>query len=145
MAYIYTTRIRYHHTDRMGVVYYADYLKLFEEARTDFLRDNGFPYKDIEDNKGIFFPVSEVYVKYAAPLYYDDEVRISVGLADVRRVRFSVTYQVTAGAGTMTTQGYTVHPVIDRKGRPVRLPDDLREFIERQTAETEISGLNLNR
>lgn len=63
--------IRYAETDKMGVVYHANYLLYFEDARTHFLEANGFPYKKIED-AGYMSPVVSFTVNYGQPLRYGD-------------------------------------------------------------------------
>lgn len=64
-------QVRYGETDMMGVVYHANYLLYFEDARTDFLEKVGFPYKNIED-AGYMCPIYHVDIQYGEPLRYGD-------------------------------------------------------------------------
>ena len=66
-----TYRVPYADTDRMGVVYHANYLVYFERGRNEMLRDAGLPYSEM-DRRGVIFPVSEAFCRYHAPARYDD-------------------------------------------------------------------------
>ena len=68
-------RVRYADTDQMGVVYYANYLVWFEVARTEWLRDGGWSYREMEAD-GIALPVIEAHCEYRQPARYDDEIEI---------------------------------------------------------------------
>jgi len=68
-------RVRYADTDQMGVAYYANYLIWFEVARTEWLRDGGWSYREMEAD-GIALPVIEAHCEYRQPARYDDEIEI---------------------------------------------------------------------
>src|SRR5262245_28192662 len=68
-------RVRYADTDQMGVVYYANYLVWFEVARTEWLREGGWSYREMEAD-GISLPVIEAHCEYRQPARYDDEIEI---------------------------------------------------------------------
>ena len=70
-----TVRVRYAETDKMGVVYYANYFVWFEVARTDWLRAHGWTYRAMED-EGVFLPVIEADCTYRRPARYDDEIDV---------------------------------------------------------------------
>jgi YbgC/YbaW family acyl-CoA thioester hydrolase len=65
-------RVIYGDTDQMGVVYYGNYLRFFEAARNDFLREKGARWRDVESTHGIYLPVVEAKVNYKRPAFYDD-------------------------------------------------------------------------
>jgi len=122
-------RIYYHHIDRMGYVYYGHYWDFFEEARTEMLRRRGIVYNDLERNDRIGFPVSTAGITYRRPLCYDDMIYIDTRVTDVKRIQFRVAYTIHNQNGTLTTNAYTVHPVICLDtGKPTRLPSTLREL-----------------
>ena len=73
-------RVRYSETDKMGIVYYANYLIWFEIGRTEFCRVRGFSYRDMEENEDAFLVVAESYCRYKAPAYYDDELLVHVAV-----------------------------------------------------------------
>src|SRR5438445_12076721 len=74
--YDFEVRIAYADTDRMGVVYYANYLVLFERGRTEFLRNLGVRYRDMEEKLKIFLPATESHIAYLAPAHYDDLIKV---------------------------------------------------------------------
>ncbi len=75
-------RVRYAETDRMGVVYYANYLVWFEVGRTEWLRETGWTYREMEQ-EGIALPVIEAHCEYRQPARYDDDIEIRTRAAPV--------------------------------------------------------------
>jgi acyl-CoA thioester hydrolase len=128
---IHTTRVRvrYADTDRMGVVYYANYLVWFEVARTEWLRATGWSYREME-REGVSLPVIEAHCEYRQPARYDDEVDIAARATLLTPVRIRFDYDVTRAAdGTLAAVGYTVHAAVDAAGKPRRLPARVREIL----------------
>jgi acyl-CoA thioester hydrolase len=120
-------RVRYAETDKMGVVYYANYFVWFEVGRADWLRSLGWTYREME-SEGIVLPVIEAHCEYHRPSRYDDEmeVRTQGRMLSAARVEFS--YEVVRrGDEQVTASGRTVHVALDASGRPRRLPDRIRE------------------
>ena len=120
--------MRYAETDKMGVVYHANYFVWFEVGRTDLLRHNGWTYREMEA-EGFSLPVIEAHADYKQPARYDDEleVRVQGELASPARVRF--TYEIVRAAdGTLLVTGHTMHATIDRDGRACRLPERVRSL-----------------
>lgn len=123
-----TVRVRYAETDKMGVVYYANYLVWFEVGRTDWLRDTGWSYRSIEE-EGIQLPVIEAHCEYRQGARYDDEVEIRTRAKKLSPVRVRFEYDATRRSDRVPlATGYTVHAAVDRNGRPVRLPNRVREL-----------------
>jgi len=115
-------RVRYAETDKMGVVYYANYLVWFEVARTNLLRDAGWTYRDMEQ-AGFQLPVVEAHCTYREPARYDDELEIETDGSLISQVRLRFAYKVRRAAdGAALAEGYTVHASVDEHGRPRRLP-----------------------
>ncbi len=122
-------RVRYAETDRMGVVYYANYLVWFEVGRTEWLRTTGWSYREMEE-AGISLPVIEAQCEYLQPARYDDEIEIRTRAAILTPVRIRFDYEVVrVGDETVTASGYTVHAALDTNGRPCRLPPRVREML----------------
>jgi acyl-CoA thioester hydrolase len=122
-------RVRYAETDRMGVVYYANYLVWFEVARTEWLRETGWTYREME-LEGVSLPVIEAHAEYRRPARYDDEILISTRMQVVTPVRVRFDYEVwRAGDDAPLATGHTVHAALDVNGRPCRLPARVREHI----------------
>jgi acyl-CoA thioester hydrolase len=121
-------RVRYAETDRMGVVYYANYLVWFEVGRTEWLRAAGWSYREMERG-GTQLPVIEAHCEYRQPARYDDEVEIRTRATQVGPVRMRFDYEAHLVAdGTLAATGYTVHAALDANGRPCRLPERVRQL-----------------
>lgn len=119
-------RVRYAETDQMGVVYYANYLVWFEVGRTDWLRESGWSYRDME-MEGYSLPVIDARCTYLESARYDDEIEVQTTGALVSPVRIRFLYEVVRAAdGTTLATGMTMHAALDRNGRPRRLPDRVR-------------------
>ena len=112
--------VRYAETDMMGVVYHGNYLPWFEIGRTTLLREQGLPYRQLEED-GFRLPVLEVALKYLRTAVYDDTVSIVTTLRELPLLRIRLEYEVYRGEELLAT-GSTVHAFIDRSGRPVRPP-----------------------
>ncbi len=112
--------VRYAETDMMGIVYHGSYLPWFEVARTQLLREQGFPYRQLETD-GFRIPVLEVSAKYRRPALYDDLITIVATISDKPLLRIRIAYEVLRGDELLAT-GETVHAFCDRNGRPVRPP-----------------------
>jgi acyl-CoA thioester hydrolase len=113
-------RVIYGDTDQMGVVYYGNYLRFFEAARSDFLRDKGVRWRDVERTHGVYLPVVEAKVNYKRPAFYDDLLVIETTLAELGRASLRFEYRVLRGDDLLAT-GHTVHACVDKQG-------DIREF-----------------
>ena len=117
-----TVRVRYAETDRMGVVYSANYLVWFEVARADLLRSLGWTYREMEET-GVLLPVIEAHCEYKRPAQYDDEVTIETTGAILSPVRVEFQYRVTVvGETEPAAIGRTMHAATTADGRPCRLP-----------------------
>ena len=123
-------RVRYAETDKMGVVYYANYLVWFEVGRTEWLRETGWNYRDAEQ-EGISLPVIEVCCEYRQAARYDDELDITTRASLLSPVRIRFDYEVTRIPDNMLAAvGHTIHAAIDPAGKPRRLPARVREMLE---------------
>lgn len=121
-----TLRVRYAETDRMGVVYYANYLVWFEVARADLLRTLGWTYREMEES-GVGLPVIEARCEYRAPARYDDEIVILTEGWLRSPVRMEFRYRISRKAdGVVSAEGMTMHAAVGNDGRPCRLPARIR-------------------
>src|SRR5512143_3559128 len=121
-------RVRYAETDKMGVVYYANYLVWFEVARCEWFRGTGSSYQALE-SAGTILPVVEAHCEYGRPARYDDEIEIRTRAQLLSPVRLRFDYElVRRGEETALAAGYTVHAGVDRDGRPRRLPAEVRSL-----------------
>jgi acyl-CoA thioester hydrolase len=120
-------RVRYAETDQMGVAYHANYFVWFEVARTDWLREHGVTYRELEA-EGFFLPVIEARCDYRAAARYDDDLTVTAMARLVSPVRVAFDYEI-AGPTAVVARGSTVHATLDRDGRPVRVPGRIKELI----------------
>jgi acyl-CoA thioester hydrolase len=119
-------RVRYAETDQMGIVYYANYLVWFEVGRTDWLREMGWSYRDMEAD-GISLPVIEARCSYHESARYDEELEVRTTSTLESPIRIQFLYEVVrATDGAKLASGMTMHAALDRSGRPRRLPDRVR-------------------
>jgi acyl-CoA thioester hydrolase len=113
----------------MGVVYYANYLVWFEVGRTEWLRDTGWSYREME-LEGISLPVIEAHAEYRRPARYDDDLEIQTTVVLISPVRIRFNYEIwRQGDESPLATGHTVHAALDVNGRPCRLPDRVRDRI----------------
>jgi acyl-CoA thioester hydrolase len=120
-------RVRYAETDKMGVVYYANYFVWFEVGRTDWLRALGSTYRELE-HEGIILPVIEAHCEYHRPSRYDDELEVRTEGRMLSPVRLEFSYTVVRREDEeVSASGRTVHAALDPSGRPCRLPDRIRQ------------------
>ena len=126
-ASVTSLRVRYAETDKMGVVYYANFLVWFEVARADLLRSLGWTYREME-SAGVSLPVIEAHCEYQRPARYDDEIEVRTEGRMLSAVRMQFSYTVVRHADqVVAAHGYTVHAAVDPDGRPCRLPERVKE------------------
>ncbi len=121
-------RVIYGDTDQMGVVYYANYLNLFERGRCEYMRERAFDYGAFEA-AGHFFPVVEANAKYRAPAKFDDLLTIETDIVTASRITVDFNYRIKRGTAELT-EGFTRHACLAKDtGRPVRLPLSLKPLL----------------
>lgn len=120
-------RVRYAETDKMGVVYYANYFVWFEVARADLLRSLGWSYREME-HAGVSLPVIDAQCQYHRAVRYDDELEVRAEGRLLSKVRMEFSYQVVrCDDHLLAASGRTVHAALDPAGKPCRLPDRIQE------------------
>ena len=120
--------VSYGETDTMGVLYYAEYLHIYERARSFFIREHGMSYAEVE-KRGIIMPVREAQSRYRKPIAFDDEIYVRVGISQWNRASVKFAYEVLNKDKTVLhATGMTEHAIINREGRPVRIPEWLKEL-----------------
>lgn len=121
-------RVLFGDCDPMRIVYYANYLRLFEIGRAELFRALGHPFADYVA-RGLYLAVIEAFCRYHAPARYDEELRIHAGVAAVGRARLTIAYEIRGPTGTRLVTGHTEHAVLDDAGRPQRLPGAVRDAL----------------
>ena len=127
-------RVRYAETDRMGVVYHANYLAWCEVGRTEYIRAAGMTYRAMEEG-GVGLAVSEVAMRFHGAARYDDRVRIETRLTEVRSRAVTFEYQLLLAESAARLVSATTRLVsVDRAGRTVALPPEVRTFLDEAAA-----------
>jgi acyl-CoA thioester hydrolase len=124
---IYEQRVIFGDTDQMGVVYYANYLRFFEGARSEYWRQLGRSYKDLEA-ADIAMPVVEAHCTYRKPARYEDVLAIETEVDEMRAAWLRFAYVVRRGSDVLA-EGWTKHAVIGPTGRPRAIPDFMRQLV----------------
>jgi acyl-CoA thioester hydrolase len=120
-------RVRYAETDKMGVVYYANYLVWMEVGRVELCKACGFNYRDMENDDGVLLAVAEAQCRYRAPARFDDEVIVKTWIAEANRRMVTFAYEMRlADSETVLATGSTRHLFVNRKMERTRMPDKYR-------------------
>jgi len=122
-------RVRYAETDQMGIVYHANYLAWCEVGRTELIRQRGRSYAEIE-RQGVGLAVSDAALRFHAPARYDDLIRVTTTLTEIRSRSMTFHYLITnVEGGTKLVTASTTLIGLDRDGRIARLPQALRDVL----------------
>lgn len=122
-------RVRYGETDRMGVVYHAEYLAWCEMGRTEYIRSLGMSYAEME-RRGVPLAVAEATIRYHAPARYDDLIRVSTVLTRLGSRGLTFDYVITnADSGQRLASASTTLVAFDPAGRAVSIPSDIRALL----------------
>ncbi len=123
--HLYRVRVYYEDTDAGGVVYYANYLRFAERARTELLRELGIDHIGLQRDEGLNFAVRGCSAEYLRPARLDDLLEVRTRLLEASGASFSLLQTVVRGGETLVEM--TVRLVCLRAdGRPARLPPVLR-------------------
>lgn len=119
-------RVYYEDTDAAGIVYYANYLKFAERARTETLRLAGFDQSELMREQGIGFVVRHATCEFLKPAMLDDLLTIETQLTDISRVSMAMRQTIRRGGETLVTIDVKL-AVIGARRKPVRLPEAVRK------------------
>jgi acyl-CoA thioester hydrolase len=118
-------RVRYAECDPMGFLHHAKYFEYFEMARTELLRQSGTRYRDLEE-RGFLFVVAKLECRFRRPARYDDELTVRVRIVRQGRARIDHAYGVYRD-GILLCEATSVLACVDREGKPVPIPEEMRE------------------
>ncbi|MDD2772240.1 MAG: thioesterase family protein [Elusimicrobiales bacterium] len=119
-------RIYYHDTDCGGVVYYGNYLKYLEEARTEYMEQRGLSVKQLMD-MGILFVVYRQEVDYKFPAFYGDVLDIETKVLSMSEIKTEFEYTIRNQDGRITTRAKTVMVSVNRNFESQSVPKELRD------------------
>ena len=127
-------RVCYADTDRMGVMYYGNYPRLYEIGRTDFIRNIWKSYREVEDS-GIVLPVRMLHSVYHKPALYDECLTIRTIIKDIPKVKFTFISQIYNEKGELINEGEVVLGFMNAAtGRPCRIPEEFLKILEENFA-----------
>ena len=129
-TFTFKLKVYYEDTDAGGVVYYANYLKFMERARSDALESLGFTNKLLKEENGTYIIVKSCNINYIKPAFLEDDLEIKSNLKETTKTSFFMSQKVFKGNDLITE--VEVHLVtIDKKGKPVKIPIRLKEELEK--------------
>ena len=128
-TFVWPVRVYYEDTDAAGVVYYANYLKFMERARTEWLRACGFDQIDLAERQGVIFVVRSAAIDYLAPARFNDELQVTVELIKVGAGQIDLVQRVLRGDALLAKAAVKVACVARSTMRPTRLPQPLASRI----------------
>ncbi len=123
-------RVYYEDTDAGGVVYYANYLKFCERARTEWLRTLGVSQQALIDEQGLGFVVRSVQADYRAPARLDDALEVITQVAMLRRASILFEQQLVRGQELLFTARVLLASIDLRRQKPVAIPASLHALLE---------------
>lgn len=126
MDYKYIRKINYYETDQMGIVHHSNYFRFFEEARINYLEENGYSYDRLE-KEGIISPVVSISCDYLKPLYFNDIVEIKIKFITSTGTKFEIEYQIYRNNELVTT-GFSKHCYLNSDGKIVNIKKVNMEF-----------------
>jgi acyl-CoA thioester hydrolase len=123
-------RIRYGETDQMGIVYHGNYAQYFEIGRTEWLRNLGITYKQMEE-EGIKLPVISLVVNFKKSVGYDDVITVKTALKKMPTASIEFDYEIVNEKGEIVSTGNTVLAFIDIiRNRPTRCPQHILDKLQ---------------
>ncbi|MDP7149624.1 MAG: tol-pal system-associated acyl-CoA thioesterase [Paracoccaceae bacterium] len=125
MVHNFELRVYYEDTDLAGIVYYANYLKFIERARTEWVRDIGIDQTELKASDGIVFAVRRVEADYLSPAKFDDELVVQTSPVQVTGARIVLQQDVKRGQEVLFSAVVTI-VALSETGHPVRLPGNIR-------------------
>ena len=125
----YVTKIYYEDTDAGGVVYYANYLKFLERARSEAIYSLGLSNKEILEKEGVIIIVKTCNIEYKKPAKFEDDIEIISNIKEVKNSSFKM-HQVIKKKFDIISEADVVLVTVNKKGKPVRIPSILKKLID---------------
>ena len=130
MTFAFHVRVYYEDTDAAGVVYYANYLRFMERARTEWLDWLGMPHAELERDHGVTFAVHRAEIDFRQPAILNDRLDVTVEALDRRACSLNVAQRVLRGAAPLATAHIALACLDRTRWRPARIPRALVERLE---------------
>jgi acyl-CoA thioester hydrolase len=130
--FIWPVRVYYEDTDAGGVVFYANYLKFFERARTEMLRTIGYEQDELIANEGMIFAVRSVQVDYLRPARFNELLQVSAEVVDAKKVSLTFEQQITRGNDVLCKSIIRIACLDANNMRPKIIPENLIELLKNE-------------
>ena len=122
-------RIYYEDTDSGGVVYYANYLKYYERARTEYLRSYNFNQSILKKEKNLVFAVSEINVNYIKPLFLDDVIKVTCSIEKISKTSINFVQRITNQDDIGISSAHCKIVCLNENFKPTKIPDVIADKI----------------
>lgn len=124
------TRVRYQETDQMGIVYYGNFFTYFEMGRTEYLRNLGLPYSELE-KEHIYFPVTEAHCRFRSPAHYDDILIIQTWISELKHATVEFNHKVIReGDNKLIVEGFSRLACLNANRKPIPMPEKLKRLLQ---------------
>lgn len=123
-------RVYWEDTDAGGVVYYANYLKFMERARSEWLRSLGVEQTDLAERDGVVFVVRQVEVDYLKPARFNDALSVTCALAELNKVSLALTQRIERAGEPLVTARVKIACVTREQFRPAKIPTHIQQRLE---------------
>ena len=130
--FIWPVRVYYEDTDAGGVVFYANYLKFFERARTEMLRTIGYEQDELIANEGMIFAVRSVQVDYLRPARFNELLQVSAEVVDAKKVSLTFEQQIIRGNDVLCKSIIRIACLDANNMRPKIIPENLIELLKNE-------------
>jgi acyl-CoA thioester hydrolase len=127
--YSFPVRVYWEDTDAGGVVFYANYLKYFERARTEWLRSHGYEQQRMKDQHALMFVVTHTSTRYLRPARLDDQLTVTVAVLHAGRASMRVAQQAWRDQVLLAEGDIRIGCVHSGTFRPERIPNDILQAI----------------
>ncbi|MDO9269323.1 MAG: tol-pal system-associated acyl-CoA thioesterase [Methylobacter sp.] len=131
--FIWPVRVYYEDTDAGGVVFYANYLKFFERARTEMLRAMGYEQDELIANEGIIFVVRSVQVDYLSPARFNEQLQVSAKVSLAKKASLTFEQVITRGDDVLCKGSVRIACLDAQTMRPKAIPETLFRAILEHT------------
>ena len=134
-VFTWPVRVYWEDTDAGGIVFYANYLKFFERARTEWLRAKGVEQRQLQQDLGCIFVVSDVQLKYLRSARLDDQLQVTAHLSELGRSSFTIQQEARlvspdAAPVVLCTGSVRVGWIHGQTSKPARIPPELQKALQ---------------
>lgn len=126
--FVYTHKVHYYETDRMGVTHHSNYIRIMEEARVAYLDAIGASYAQIEAD-GVISPVLAVEGNYRHTTTFDDVIEVSVYIKAMTTFKLKIGYTMRC-RGEEVFEGVSMHCFLDKENKPLAIAGHYPQFVE---------------